>query len=259
MFGKSARSIRRRGTVALALGIALLVVMGAAAGIWFSMEHVYSTDGDGTVQSTANTAGTGSKTGASADDRTSRIDWEHWKKVNPSLIAWITIPGTPVNYPIVDAPADDPDYYLTHDVRGRFNWFGCIYRDPDCTGPHVRNTLLYGHNMGWSDRMFGSLARYTDAAFARKHRRIIVETPDGVHEYRMCAAEVVNGGQARKHVSFTGGADFAQWWNRTYRDADTRLSDRAPKTGRLLTLCTCSYHFWDNERTLVYAVPVRTA
>ena len=52
------------------------------------------------------------------------VDWAFWQGVNADVIGWITIPGTPVDYPIVQAPADDPDYYLKHDVYGQYNYMG---------------------------------------------------------------------------------------------------------------------------------------
>jgi sortase B len=248
---------RRRGTVALVLGIAILAVLAAAMFVWFSMERVYS-DGSPPVALPTTATDEAASGNAFPANGTVPIDWAHWHRINPAIIAWITIPGTPVNYPVVDAPADDSSFYLTHDVQGRLNCFGCIYRDPDCTSDDTRNTVLYGHNMGWSNAMFGSLASYTDPVFAREHRRVIIRTPTETRTYRACAATVVNGLDAHKHVSFTDRTDFERWWKRTYQDADIKLSDNPPPTNRLLTLCTCSYHFWDNERTLVYAVEENT-
>lgn len=248
---------RRRGTVAIALGAAILALLAVAVMAWFSMEQVYS-DGPPplafpTSQAAESMPSPGSPTSEKADSTT--IDWTYWRRINPAIIAWITIPGTPVNYPVVDAPADDPSFYLTHDLHNRFNCFGCIYRDSDCRSADTRNTVLYGHNMGWSNAMFAVLANYTDETFARQHRTVSIRTPNGIREYRVYAATVVNGLDARKHVAFTGRADFERWWQRTYEASPMKLSDKAPPTDRLLTLCTCSYRFWDNERTLVYAVP----
>ena len=38
------------------------------------------------------------------------VDWEYWKSVNPDVIAWVTVPGTNIDSPIVQAHSDDPEY-----------------------------------------------------------------------------------------------------------------------------------------------------
>lgn len=55
------------------------------------------------------------------------VDWEYWKSVNPDVIAWVTVPGTNIDSPIVQAHSSDPEYYLHHDVYGKYNVYGCPY------------------------------------------------------------------------------------------------------------------------------------
>ena len=31
------------------------------------------------------------------------VDWDYWQGVNPDVIGWITVPGTTINSPIVQA------------------------------------------------------------------------------------------------------------------------------------------------------------
>lgn len=40
------------------------------------------------------------------------VDWDYWKSVNPDVIGWVTVPGTNIDSPIVQAHSDDPEYYL---------------------------------------------------------------------------------------------------------------------------------------------------
>ena len=44
------------------------------------------------------------------------VDWEFWLSVNPDIVAWVSVPGTDIDYPVVQASADDPTFYLDHDV-----------------------------------------------------------------------------------------------------------------------------------------------
>ena len=97
------------------------------------------------------------------DDSFPVVDWDYWQGVNSDVIGWITVPGTTIDSPIVQAPKDDPDYYLKHDVYGNYNPHGAIYLDADCEdGLLARNAVIMGHHYG--DDMeaapFGIIAEY---------------------------------------------------------------------------------------------------
>ena len=76
------------------------------------------------------------------------VDWDALKAINPDTVGWIYIPGTVVNYPIVQA-ADD-EKYLTHDFKGSEGWiatFGAIFlaaeNSSDFSDPNNIICLLY--------------------------------------------------------------------------------------------------------------------
>ena len=58
------------------------------------------------------------------DAYTSPIDFKKLQEQNPDVYAWIEIPGTNVNYPIMRHPTDDA-YYLDHTIGGTA---GCLDR-----------------------------------------------------------------------------------------------------------------------------------
>lgn len=170
------------------------------------------------------------------------------------------IPGTPVDYPIVQAPADDPTYYLKHDVYRKPNFMGCPYLDADCAEGGLfgsTNAVVFGHNLGFGDTsMFNAVASYTDASFAREHCRVLLQTPDERREFEVQAADCIGGWEAQKRTRFESEADFSQWYADRLVESDMRLTDEAVASP-IVTLCTCSYNRWaDNERTVVYAAPI---
>lgn len=187
-----------------------------------------------------------------------QIDWAYWAQVNPDVIGWITVPGTAVNHPIVQAPSQDPDFYLTHDVYGEANFTGCPYLDAGCTeaGGLLRcpNSVIYGHNMGWSQEMFGELARYADKSWGKEHREVLLQTPDVHLRLEVQALAIVPGWDAVRRVEFTDDGDFACWWNARFEESDVWYEPNPLASRNLVTLCTCSYSRWENERTLVYCM-----
>lgn len=186
------------------------------------------------------------------------VDWAYWKRTNPDIVGWISIPGTPISYPLAQARADAPQHYLTHDVFGAWNYMGCPYIDASCDQGGFTNVnyVVYGHNLGWDDQaMFAPLACYTDEAFAQAHRLILIQTPEGNRAFRVDGARVVEGSLDAKRTAFDSQEDFATY-RRAMLDACTvRMADAPAATSLMLTLCTCSYTRFQNERTLVFASP----
>lgn len=81
------------------------------------------------------------------------VDWEEAWRINESVVAWITIDGTVIDYPV--AQADDNDYYLHHDIYGDWSYSG-VFADYRCDvdGSAV---LVYGHHMD-NGTMFENVA-----------------------------------------------------------------------------------------------------
>ena len=116
------------------------------------------------------------------------LDFEQLvSEVNEDIYAWIYIPGTLVDYPMVRHPTEE-SYYLNRNLDGSSGYPGCIYVDPinaaDFSDP---NTVIYGHNMK-DDSMFGSLHEYRDRQFFDENRYLYIYTPEKTLVYEIFAA-----------------------------------------------------------------------
>ena len=56
------------------------------------------------------------------------VKFEELQAVNPDIYAWITVPGTVIDYPILQH-ASDNTYYLMHNIDGSYGYPGCIYTE----------------------------------------------------------------------------------------------------------------------------------
>lgn len=56
------------------------------------------------------------------------IDFNAWQAYNPDVYAWIYVPGTSVNYPILQS-ATDNSYYLDYNIDGTKGYPGCVYSE----------------------------------------------------------------------------------------------------------------------------------
>ena len=101
------------------------------------------------------------------DAYTSPIDFKKLQEQNPDVYAWIEIPGTNVNYPIMRHPTDDA-YYLDHTIDGTAGLPGSIYTENYNNKEFTDfNTVIYGHDMR-DGTMFKDLHKYEDEEFFKR-------------------------------------------------------------------------------------------
>ena len=109
---------------------------------------------------------------------------------NPDMIGWISIPDTPVDYPVMFSP-EEPQYYLNRDFDRNYTFEGIPFLDERCdANAPSDNLIVYGHNMR-SGRMFGSLSKYRDADYRLEHPLISFDTLEERRVYRVYAGFVV--------------------------------------------------------------------
>lgn len=184
------------------------------------------------------------------------VDWAYWKDINPDIIGWVTVPGTGIDYPIVQAHADDPGYYLDHDVYGEWNYHGAPYLTWECADGGLLgsgNALVFGHHLN-DGTMFSALANFSRPGYAEGHAPIVVQTPEATAELTVLAVDVVDASRESTRVEFRDDSDRAGWLTETIAGADLDLASDGfdpSDVGGVVTLCTCSYNRWGNERTLV--------
>ena len=105
----------------------------------------------------------------------------------PDCYAWIRIPDTNIDYPIVQSPSDNT-FYLDHNSYGDYEYAGAIFTEnlnaKDFTDP---NTVIYGHNMK-NGSMFQNLHLFEDRAFMEEHPTFEIYLPDKILTYQVFAA-----------------------------------------------------------------------
>ena len=103
-------------------------------------------------------------------------DFDELHAQNKDIYAWIEIPGTKVDYPVLQSETDN--YYLNRNVDNSSGYPGCIYTNA-CNQKDFSDyiTVLYGHNMK-NKTMFGSLHSFEDKDFFDENDKIYVYTED---------------------------------------------------------------------------------
>ena len=158
-----------------------------------------------------------------------KILWER----NEDVAAWLQIPGTQINYPVVHG--EDNDYYLHHDLYGNYSEYGTIFLDarvPSDFSGH--NNVLYGHHMS-DGSMFASISNYKQQWYYDDHAYFLIYTNAGKYRVDLFAGIVVPG--THEVFSTSLSADQLQ----RFINNSTFYSGKGVPSGQIVTLCTCSY------------------
>ncbi len=164
------------------------------------------------------------------------------REVNPDIYAWITIPGTEIDYPILQHPEDNT-YYLNYNLDGTRGYPGCIYTENyNSKNFDDRNTVLYGHNMK-DGSMFAGLHQFADTQYFEKHPYIFIYTDDSTLIYRVFAAYEFSNVHlllGYDTASEDGFSEYLEEIKAACAQGGSMAEDiQVTEKDRLLTLSTC--------------------
>ncbi len=185
------------------------------------------------------------------------IDFAAKQAENPHIVAWIQIPGTVIDYPVMQSGNDVPEnFYLDHAPDRTADRNGSIYiqqiNRADFTHP---NTVLYGHNMK-NGSMFAALHKFRDKDFFTENQYIYVYTPGHVLTYRIFSAFVYDDRHILNSFDFSDPDDYATFLDQSLNPISmtkqVRKDVSVTTEDRIITLSTCTSY--GRERYLVEGV-----
>lgn len=189
-------------------------------------------------------------------DEFPEVDWAYWLSVNPDVAGWVTVPGTSIDHPIVQARDGEGDFYLSHGLDGSPDPMGCAFLDSDCeSGLDSPNCVVYAHN--WNGgRMFADFARFDELPYAAGHDLILLQTPQWKRKLCVQCVEVADGNDDTNVVALEGTDELKSWFQARYAASRVKLGavpagQDAPS--RVYTFCTCVDDESLDQRVLVYA------
>ena len=173
---------------------------------------------------------------------------------NSEFVAWLKIPGTKVDYPVV--LTDNVSFYLDHSFTGSQSKLGTLFSlgktDYRTLG---RNIAIYGHhitNTSSGQKMFRPLLAYKQKSFWEKHQTIYLDSLYHIGVYRVFAViDMVDGDWDPSMAAFPGENSFLRFVRNAQACAlyDTGVEVRAGD--HILTLITCDRDFAAKEGRLV--------
>lgn len=183
------------------------------------------------------------------------IDFKSLTAQYPDIYAWICIPGTRVNYPILQREGDN-SYYLNHTFEGKKRTEGAIYTE-DYNGKDFSdpNTVIYGHNMK-NGSMFKGLHKYKDKQYFADHSELYIYQEGRILRYKIFAAYTYDSRHLMQSFDFEDENVYRAYLNSILTKKDMRsnidTSIAITSEDKIITLSTCNNN--DAQRYLVQAV-----
>ncbi|MBO5069693.1 MAG: class B sortase [Roseburia sp.] len=186
------------------------------------------------------------------------IDFEELQSINPEIYAWIRIPDTTVDYPVLQHDGEDQSYYLKHTIYGEVETAASIYTEwynsKDFTDP---NTIIYGHNM--KKGMFHDLRYFAEQEYFDAHEDLYIYMPDKILRYQIFTSYEYDDRHLLASFDFKDEEVYAEYLEEIMNPRSMYVMLREgvelDTQDRIVTLSTCVANK-PNNRRLVQAVLV---
>jgi len=231
---------KKSKTPFIVLGIALLMVLGGGIGYYIFLQSIPSPLP--VVELRPQLIPIIDETEPEPERVENPIDFEALSQINPDVHAWISVPGTTVDYPICQEPNDNA-FYLNHDFEKSFSNPGTLYTEVVNSKSLTDSvTLIYGH-VGYPEIMFSTLHYFNDKEFFDSHEYFTIYTPGHILTYRVISAYVYDDRHIMNTFDFAREEVLAEYYNfitkpdsmsYNIRDGVTLTAD-----DRIVQLSTC--------------------
>ena len=167
---------------------------------------------------------------------------------NADTAGWLSIEGTNIDYPIVQAK--DNEFYLDHDFNKNKSKAGSIFMDFRNGKDFVdRNTILYGHNMK-DGTMFRDLNNYGNHKFLNDHRYIELYTGSCLYTWEIFSTYKTGTDFDYLLTEFSSTEDFHSYIETVLMKSQFEFKEDLKSTEQILTLSTCSGGSGDIRRVV---------
>lgn len=189
------------------------------------------------------------------------VGFESMWKTNHDVVAWIELPGTVIDYPVLHGEGNDTYLYTTW--KGTWNISGSIFLNYRCLGDlSDYNTIIYGHNMK-NGTMFHVLKEYASQSYYEEHPYFWYSTPDANYVLYPIAGYIVEAGgepyqdlQSAEEVrAFLAESRSLSDFTADYVIDGLDADYIAETANHCVVLSTCTYEY-NNARYVVVCVPL---
>lgn len=218
-------------------------------------EEAESAATDNAVPDAAEGSGTGIN-GESAQD--AQVDFAALQEENPEIFAWLYIPGTEIDVPVLQSMQGD-DYYETHNAAGEEDTDGAVYIElANVANMCDFNTVLHGRTGAGETGPFSGLYQFADPDYFKEHEQLYLYLDGNVLTYEIFAAYERENTSLLREYDFTYYAGCQQFLDELYGIRDLSMNLREGWEGltpyQFLVTLTTQKDGTDDKQMVVIAV-----
>ena len=179
------------------------------------------------------------------------VDWGGLMERNQDVVAWIQVPGTNINYPVLAGVTNDE--YLRLDLDRQHSVAGSIFlEENNFSDFNDLNTIVYGHNMLNGSKFAGVHEFITGHTRVEDVPYIYLYLPDGrILVYQIIGAHLTNIHSAIYHLPVT---DLALFHELIAADNRLDVEFELDLEARILTLSTCAEAGASPVRSIIFGI-----
>lgn len=179
-----------------------------------------------------------------------KVDFDALAAVNNEVVAWIIVPKTPINYPVLRGQSNQK--YLTLAYDGSYNSLGSIFMDyRNSADLSDNNTIIYGHNTK-NKSMFGSLNDFVNQDVFDAARYIYVFTPEKVAIYEIFSTYITDAYSDSYQLQFDGDDSYVDFLQKMQSQSLFKTGVELSGEDKIITLSTCTSSNDRLERIVVH-------
>ncbi len=178
------------------------------------------------------------------------VDFQALKSRNSDTVAWVSVPGTDINYPVVQAKNND--YYLNHSFDKKTNQAGWVFADYRNSFERLnQNTIIYGH--GFLNKiMFGTLKNTINESWYSNEENYLIRltTEKETTTWRVYSTYKIKTTDDYLDISFNNESELDNFINLTKSRSVHNFKETSDSVNKVLTLSTC---YNRSERIVLHA------
>ena len=183
---------------------------------------------------------------------TRQLDHEQLASINSDYAAWLYLPETNIDYPVVKGTNNQ--YYVAYTFQKKRNGAGSLFIDyRNQKDFSDKNTIIYGHNMRNKTMFYDLISFKTDENFFRQNPCFYLYTPTAVYRVDIFTVYVAPADGDQTQFTFSSDEAFLAYAQEKQAQSLYETDVELTATDRIVTFSTCSYEF-DNARTIVQGV-----
>lgn len=204
------------------------------------------------------TAGIAGESGADA-----QINFAALQEENPDIFAWIYIPGTDIDCPVLQSAQGD-DFYENHNAYGQEDENGAVYIElANLATMCDFNTVMHGRTGQEEKGPFAGLYRFADPDFFDKHETLYLYLDGNVLTYEIFAAYERENTSLLRSYDFTYLEGCEQFLHDLYSTRDMTMNLREGWEGitpyHFLITLTTQREETSDKQFVVYAILTQDA